>query len=152
LTCNYNHIGVLVADIEAATGDFSRLLGISFLQPIMHHSSMVWHGVKLEHDLRITYSTEAPYIELIEGHSSGYFSLEKGEGFHHIGLWSPDYRSPAWLDRFGQLKIEVELPLGGEAVTALADPASCHGVRFELQDGRIRGAMESWLKGSALKL
>jgi catechol 2,3-dioxygenase-like lactoylglutathione lyase family enzyme len=152
MSCNYNHVGLLVADVDAAIAKFSRLLGVRFLAPIVLPSQLIWHGVRLEHDLRISVSTEPPYIELMEGHDSGYFSLERGEGFHHLGLWAPEYGSPGWIDRFGEFRIEATIPFESGATTAFISPEACHGVRVELQDPRLMPGFHAWIAGASLAL
>jgi hypothetical protein len=140
--CNYYHVAFLVADIDEAIANFSRVLQVEFNPPDTLSSPMEWHGQRIEQDMRVTYSTTAPYIELIEAHPDGYFSIEQGEGFHHLGMWAPDRDSPEWRERFQELILEAHMLGRGMDLT---DPASCHGVRLELVPAANKAGTLGWI-------
>ncbi|WP_022683483.1 VOC family protein [Sphingobium bisphenolivorans] len=152
MSTNYFHIGILVADLDAAIPKFSKLFGVVFNPPSVMRAPIEWHGQKLDMDIRVTYSKEPPYIELIEGQSEGYYAISQGEGIHHIGLWVPEYGTVEWNERFGDMEIESLLfsPTGvGNAKTS---PGCLCGVRLELVDEGSRAALERWVNGGASSL
>jgi hypothetical protein len=145
------HIGILVIDLDEAIADFGRAFKARFNPPSVVHVGVVWNKSTIEHDVRVTYSIDGPpYLELIEGHETGYYSLERGEGIHHVGLWVPDLdKTLSASDRFQTLHIEATLPNKATCcVTSLSAPASLHGVRLELIDERRRSGLEAWINGS----
>ncbi|MET0656862.1 MAG: hypothetical protein ABW110_01745 [Steroidobacteraceae bacterium] len=73
MTHNYFHIGILVADIEAAIAKFSRVFGVAFNPASVLPASMIWHGRRLGSNVRMTSSNQPPYIELIGGSGQRLF-------------------------------------------------------------------------------
>jgi catechol 2,3-dioxygenase-like lactoylglutathione lyase family enzyme len=147
MSSGYYHIGILVADLDAAIPKFEKLFGAKFNAPSVLKAPVEWHGVKLEMDVRVTYSKEPPYLELIEGQSEGYFAISQGEGIHHVGLWVPDYGSAEWKERFGDLEIEALMPSPSGSVIAQSEPRCLCGIRLELVEERTRAQLEQWIGG-----
>jgi len=143
----YYHIGILVADLDAAIPKFEKLFGATFNPPSVLRAPIEWHGRKLEMDVRVSYSKEPPYLELIEGQTEGYFAISQGEGVHHVGLWVPEHGSPEWKERFGDLDIEALLPSPSGTTIAQSDPRCLCGVRLELVEERSRIQLEQWIAG-----
>jgi hypothetical protein len=144
------HIGILVADLDEAIADFGRIFKVRFNPPSVVHVGMVWKATTMELDVRVSYSVDGPpYLELIEGHETGYYSLERGEGIHHVGLWVPDLeKTMSAAERFKMLHIDATLPnKASGCITSMSAPASLHGVRLELIDERRRPGIEAWING-----
>jgi hypothetical protein len=144
------HVGVLVADIDAAIGRFSEMLGLSFA-PVMHAPVQLRNT---EHDLEVTmtatYSVQGPpHIELIQGHGDGIFSLAGGERIHHLGCWSPglDASSSAAPPLCLPILYSVHPVPGQPPGMLLSDPASLHGAVMGLLDDRGRPMLDAWLAG-----
>jgi hypothetical protein len=143
----YYHIGVLVYDLTAAIPKWEKVFGITFNPPRIVPSSALFHGERVDTDVYVAYSRQAPYIELIQGHSDGYLSIAGGEGIHHVGLWTP---APGreWNERFGGLHQEVEFDaVGGDIRVHLTAPQSLNGVRLEMVDERMRPMQEAIIAG-----
>lgn len=144
------HIGIIVADLDKAIADFGRVFKVRFNPPSVLPIGMVWKGSTIKHNVRVTYSIDGPpYLELIESHETGYYSLERGKGIHHVGLWVPDLeKTMSANERFRMLDIEATLPNKATGcVTSMSAAASLHGVRLELIDERRRPGIEAWIKG-----
>lgn len=144
----FYHIGVLVRDLAAAIPQWEKFLGITFNPPRIVPSSVLFHGERVDSDVYVSYSRQAPYIELIQGHSEGYLSIAGGEGIHHLGLWTPT-PGEEWNERFGGLTQEVEFDaMGGDIRVRLTAPQSLNGVRLELVDERTRPMQEAIIAGA----
>ncbi|WP_224112491.1 VOC family protein [Mycobacterium avium] len=140
------HVGILVADIEAAIHRFSDAFGIRFTDPVEQHITL--HDPDpAECRIRAVYSlTEAPYLELIEAQGNGALSLSQGEGLHHLGFWAPDF------DTYQRSETGAKLPAGPRFCLAsdsptmwLTNPADLHGVRLEWLNAALRPGFEAGL-------
>jgi catechol 2,3-dioxygenase-like lactoylglutathione lyase family enzyme len=140
------HVGILVADIDAAIDRFSKVFGLTFTDvggmPVTLHGSE-----QSEVTMRAAYSREGPpHIELVEGQGDGIFSLRHGEGVHHIGVWSPEF-SAYDPGRCLPVSLRVNM-MPGDPSMWLSDPTDLHGTRIEFVDERGRDQLEAWIKGS----
>jgi hypothetical protein len=143
----FYHVGVLVHDLAAAIPQWEKVFGITFMPPRIVPSTAIFHGERVDSDVYVAYSQQAPYIELIQGHADGYLSIAGGEGIHHLGLWTPA-PGAEWNERFGGLTQEVEFDaMGGDVRVSLTAPQSLNGVRLELVDERIRPIQEAMIAG-----
>ena len=142
------HVGILVADIDAAIARFSDTLGLAFA-PVMD-APVQLRGADETVDLtmKATYSREGPpHIELIQGqHEDGIFSLSGGERIHHLGCWAPslDAGEAVCLPTLYAVHQVPGQPPG----MLLTDPAALHGVVMEFLDEAGRPVLESWIAGS----
>jgi Glyoxalase/Bleomycin resistance protein/Dioxygenase superfamily len=145
------HVGILVAKMDEAIANFSRVLGIEFNEPSVMRTPICWRGSRLDTDVHVTYSRSGPpYVELIEGHASGYFSLAGGEGIHHIGLWIPPGETAKSSSRLNTLDVEVSMPHEQTTgtVSAMSSPRALHGVRVEMIEDADRAGLEAWISGA----
>jgi catechol 2,3-dioxygenase-like lactoylglutathione lyase family enzyme len=140
------HVGILVADLEAAVERFSKVFGLEFAD--IGDMPVSLHGAE-EGDvtLRATYSRQGPpHIELVEAHGDGIFSAKHGDGVHHIGVWSPEFSA---YDPGRCLPVSVRVNMmPGDPSMWLSDPADLHGTRIEYVDERGRAQLEAWIKGT----
>ena len=143
------YVGILVANLEAVIERFSTVFGLTFA-PIGEMRSELHGAVEMDCQIRATYSKEGPpYIELIEGHGDGLFSLRRGEGVHHLGFWSTDHRSYEASGPGRSLPVSVTVNVApGEPTMWLTDPADLHGTRVEFVDERQRPMLEAWIRGT----
>ena len=140
----FYHVGIVVADLDEAIPAFERAFQVTFNEP----SELT---VEVEDDgppqrrIRVSYCRQGPpYLELMEGHQTGFLSLAGGEGVHHIGLWVPPGTRPDNTERFRALHTQAVVSGGAQLLTT---PASLHGVRIELVDDSARARVESWIRG-----
>lgn len=137
------HVGVLVADLDAAMADFTRTLGIAF-RPV---SLLVWDRVELDmrdgypeagdvQELRLVYSVAGPpYLELIEMTGNGVWGTQHAEGLHHIGLDSSDVVSDITAAKDIGWHAESLMYRVGELRCSYMSPLSLHGTRVEFCPG-----------------
>jgi catechol 2,3-dioxygenase-like lactoylglutathione lyase family enzyme len=84
------HVGIVVADVEAAQRHLTELLGVGWT-PIDDSLCPVDDGVERRLvPLRATYSTAAPYLELIEEVPGTVWVTNEYSNLHHLGFWSTD--------------------------------------------------------------
>ncbi len=132
------HVGILVADLEAAQADFGALLGVEF-EPVS--STVVASGEKT----RFCYSLQGPpYLELMEMTGTGSWSPEVGEGLHHLGLSDPSV--PGRCAVFGNRTELVSATEDGTPRVAFTRPEALHGVRLEYFDAGLAAWMLGHLK------
>lgn len=143
-TAPHFHVGILVADIQAAIKRFSDVFDIGFTEPVEQHVTLR-DPEPVDCRIRAVYSlTESPYLELIEAHGDGALSLKNGEGLHHIGLWAPDFDTYQCSEIGAKLPAGPQFCLASESPTMwLTNPADLHGVRLEWLNEALRPGFEA---------
>jgi Glyoxalase/Bleomycin resistance protein/Dioxygenase superfamily len=137
------HVGILVADLDAAMQDFRRTLGLSF-RPV---SRVAWDRVALDErdgypdretfeELRLAYSAAGPpYLELIEMTGIGVWGTQHAEGLHHVGLASSDVISDITAAKDTGWYAESAMYRAGALRCSYMSPLSLHGTRVEFCPG-----------------
>jgi len=145
------HVAYLVEDLEAAMGRYERILGVEFRPPMVR--PMVEGagsdladptGERIEVEFTYSLGDRPPYVELMQMQGSGpVFGRQNGEGFHHIGIWSPDPDAARAAQLAAGATIEARFfsEDGAERVCF----ATLHGVRGEFVNEAIRPMTEEWL-------
>lgn len=145
------HVAYLVEDLEEGMARYERILGVEF-RPPMRRPMIEGAGPDLSDpsgeqiEVEFTYSLadRQPYVELMQMRDSGpVFGRENGEGFHHIGIWSPDPAAASAAQQAAGAEIEARFfsPDGVERVCF----ARLGGVRGEFVNEAIRPMTEEWL-------
>src|SRR5207249_7758472 len=92
LPVDIDHVGIAVADLEAAVHEYERSLG---LQPV-HRERVEDQGVE-----EVLFAVGTSYVQLLGALAPdtpvGKFLAKRGEGIHHVGYRVPDVA--AMLDR-----------------------------------------------------
>jgi catechol 2,3-dioxygenase-like lactoylglutathione lyase family enzyme len=129
----FNHIGILVHDLDEAKQRFAFALGLTFTDNVVTEAR--YDGDVAGVPMRFCYSYEGPpHIELIEA-SSDLYVVPGGEGVHHVGFAEDDVDG-----RVSDLtSLGFACPVtrraghdGNRMYTAFTEPAALHGVRCEL--------------------
>jgi catechol 2,3-dioxygenase-like lactoylglutathione lyase family enzyme len=142
------HVGILVADLDAAVDRFSEALGLTFAPVMDGPVELRGDGGELRLTMRATYSVEGPpHIELIQGQTDGIFSLAGGERLHHLGRWSPSRDELADAHVCLPTLYSVHQVPGQPPGMWLTDPAELHGVIVEFVDENSRPILEAWISG-----
>ena len=145
----YFHVGILVPDLDEAIARFHDVLGLDFAEPSRSTIPQLdENGISHEWEVHVTYSIQAPHLELIEAAGDGVYGAQNGFGVHHIGGWIAD--APAFIDHLTGLGVGTEAVMrnGDTNLGAYFDPAALFGVRFEAVPTLIRPGWESWVTGS----
>ena len=86
------HVGIRVADIEAAMADIGKQAGVAWAMP-RDRPMAVWLPDQghVELPLIVTYSVEGPvHLELLQGPRGSVWDGHDVPGAHHFGYWSDD--------------------------------------------------------------
>ena len=143
------HVGILVPDLDEAMTKFHDVLGVDFAQPSRSTIPQLDQaGITHEFEVHVTYTLQAPHLELIEASGDGVYGAHNGFGVHHIGGWIPD--SPAFIDHLKQIGVGTEAVMrnGDTNLGAYFEPGDLYGVRFEAVPTLIRPGWESWVTGA----
>lgn len=121
----YAHVGIIVEDLDAAMAELTEALGVRWL-PVQERPN--------DHTtLRLTFSTEAPYIELIEGSPGTSRDTSNGPHVDHLAYWTESFAADKERMQASGLTLEVEgsSPFGGSWCYL---SSRITGVRVELCD------------------
>lgn len=138
------HVGIVVSDLEAARRHLTELLGVGWT-PIDESPCPVDAGDRRRLvPLRATYSTSAPYLELIEEVPGTVWVTNEYSNLHHLGFWSTDLVGDvARFEASG-------CPLSMAGYTPRRPPPAVYayhvdpiGVRFELVTDKWRPVLEA---------
>lgn len=121
----YAHVGIIVEDLDAAMAELSIALGLGWC-PVQERPN--------DHTtLRLTFSTESPHIELIEGSPGTSRDTSDGPRIDHLAYWTEDFEGDRERMVAVGLRVDAEgiSPFGG-AWCYLSSRVT--GVRIELCD------------------
>lgn len=141
------HVGMVVADIEAAQQSFALALGVDWTGVEEREMPVRTAAGVSTALLRFCYSVQGPpHLELVQSTGAEPW-VGMPPGVHHVGLWSPDLAADAArleADGFGVRASGVGRREGPVGFTYHDGPA---GVLLELVDERSRPAFGRWLAG-----
>jgi hypothetical protein len=143
------HVGIVVADLDAAQSELSEQLGISWGAPLRFEAIELrsGEGNDLVLPSSICYSVEEPRLELIEEVPGSVWSRNDHSNLHHIGYWSDDFVADG--ERLGAVGCPLQLcgRAGDTAPVSFSYHRSDLGVRVEIIDATMRPAIESMMFG-----
>src|SRR5262245_44026356 len=137
------HVGIVVPDLDAARARFTELLGTQW-GPIAENEIEIRDadGNDLVVPNRICYSTQPPYLELIQEVPGTPWVCNEHSNLHHIGFYSDSLVADSGALRAAECPLELLDGHGdGPPVTFTyhRDPL---GVRVEFVNAEIRAMME----------
>ena len=141
------HVGIVVPDVEAAQAHLTDLLGITW-GPVLQTEALDVRdgdGTDLVVPNTLCYSTEPPYLELVEEVPGSVWECNEHSNLHHIGVWTDAL--PADSARYTELRCPLQL-CGHDADTApiqFAYHRDPLGVRIELVDVAMKPMMEEFM-------
>ena len=141
------HVGIVVPDVEVAKAHFTDLLGITWGPVVQTEGLPVREGDGAERIVPNTlcYSTEPPYVELVQEVPGTVWECNEHSNLHHIGVWTDAL--PADSATYTELRCPLQL-CGRDDDGALVqfayhrDPL---GVRIELVDLAMKPMMEEFM-------
>ena len=138
------HVGIVVPDLDAAQEHFTALLGVTW-GPVLSNDIPVRDGDGNDLVLpnRICYSTEAPYLELIQEQPGTVWVCNEFSNLHHIGYFATDVAGNA--ADFASVQCPLELQgrdAEGNAPVSFTYHRDPLGVRIEHVDAAMRAGME----------
>jgi hypothetical protein len=141
------HVGIVVADLDAARARLSTLLGLEW-GPIVETAGLEVRdarGRDLVLPNRICYSTVPPYIELVQEQPGTTWVCNEHSNLHHIGFFSTALAADS--DRLTGAVCPLELAgrTGDASPTTFVYHRDVLGARIEFVDAAGREVMEQWL-------
>jgi hypothetical protein len=145
------HVGMVVADIDAAMRDLGTVLGVTWA-PLQERDQVVRTGggeVKTEH-IRFTYSAdEGMRLELIESREQAVWQPAAAGLIHHVGAYADDLVVES--QRLIADGAVLEFAGGSrEAPAGFAYHVVPGGLRVELVDGARKEQFQRWWSGGDL--
>ncbi len=148
------HIGIRVADIDAAMDELGAGLNVTWAEARDVAEQALWTpeaGLQ-HHHLRFTYSAEGPqHLELLQGPAGSFWDGNDAPGAHHIGIWVDDVAAEtATLVDAGWTLLGAQRDPGdgdGYGVFSYLEPPT--GLIVELVDRKVEASFEQWW-GAAL--
>ena len=141
------HVGIVVPDVEVAKAHLRDLLGITWGPVVETEGLTVREGDATDRIVPNTlcYSTEPPYVELVQEVPGTVWECNEHSNLHHIGVWTDAL--PADSAIYTELRCPLQL-CGRDDEGALVqfayhrDPL---GVRIELVDLAMKPMMEEFM-------
>ena len=89
------HVGIVVPDVEAAQAHLTDLLGLTW-GPVLETEALDvrafddggGEGRDLVVPNKLSYSTEPPYIELVQEIPGTVWECNEHSNLHHVGVWT----------------------------------------------------------------
>lgn len=141
------HVGLVVADLEVGRERLGRLLGLTW-GPVVEIPELPLRdggGRDLVLPNRLCYSTEPPYIELIQEVPGSIWTCNRHSNIHHIGFFSDALADDSTSLGTGGCPLELCGRGEGQEPTSFAYHRIELGVRVELVDSALRPGMEATL-------
>lgn len=146
-TESYFHVGIVVADLDAARARLTELIGVEW-GPVVEHTIDVRDadGNALSLPNRICYSTTTPHLELVQEQPGTMWTCNEHSNLHHLCIGTTT------VSGTGERLEGLQCPL---ALLAGHDPAvepswTYHrdqqlGFYLEVMSEQLRGQVEAYL-------
>jgi catechol 2,3-dioxygenase-like lactoylglutathione lyase family enzyme len=144
------HVGILVADLDAAIERWTTALGMTFA-PAMDGEVTIFDPEPHRAVTRASYSKDGPpYIELVQAGGDGHLSLAAngGEGLHHLGLWAPPLEEYVSTPMGRALPPTVSVCAFGDTPSMWhSDRGALNGVSLEMVSDTLRPFLAAMVGG-----
>jgi Glyoxalase/Bleomycin resistance protein/Dioxygenase superfamily len=138
------HVGIIVAEINAARARLSESLSLTW-GPVMHLDTVEYRDAQatdLVLPTTMCYSVGDPCLELIEEVPDTVWVRNEHSNLHHVGFWTDDLVT----DSRSLTVVGCPMQLCGRAGTSAPASFAYHrdadlGIRIELVDAGMRDAM-----------
>jgi hypothetical protein len=125
------HIGVVVADLDAALAELTQLFGYEWCDEIRVDQPVRVPSGDMTVEFQFRYSRTTPRLEVIQQQPGTLWMPAAGSGIHHLGYWSDDVAADgAALERAGYAQEAAGRAPDGKPVWAYHRSAT--GPRIEL--------------------
>jgi hypothetical protein len=140
------HVGIVVADLDAARLRFTELLGARW-GPVVENDIEIrdGDGNDLVVPNRICYSTQLPYLELIQEVVGTPWVCNEYSNLHHIGFFSDALVADSGGLSTAVCPLELVDGHGDAPPSTFAYHRDPLGVRIELVNAGIRSTMEEFM-------
>ena len=136
------HVGVIVEDFDATLNLLTDQFGYEWCEEIKAPTQVVLPGGECEVEFRMTYSRNAPRVEIV-AMIPGTLWMPADSGIHHLGYWSDDIAGDSAALRASGCMFEANGvgPDGNPFWSYHRHPA---GPRIELVSTALKPMMENW--------
>jgi len=141
----FDHIAVVVKDVEKAVEYYSKAFGLTF-EEIAEHAlppDVITRGKPTPYTMKVTFAKMGPIrlelVQVVEGECIyTEFLREHGEGMHHLGFEVADLEKEVANAEAQGLEMICHLKMVGIMAFAHFDPGKTNGVRLELVQENVR--------------
>ena len=144
------HVGIVVADLEAAKADLAATTGHCWVDTLDGEIDVLIDERRRSIRTRIAWSVQGPcHLELIEAVPDTLWPVRDTIEIHHIGYWVDDLdRTSRQLERRG-MPLEVRFDSGSDERTVFVYHLGHERLRIELggepQRNLVRSRIAAWL-------
>ena len=126
------HLGVVVPDLSEAAARYTAVSGYRWTKTVEQSLTVTTHTGDYEALLKIAFSLQAPYLELIEESPGTLWTATPNAAAHHLGYWVDDLAAAAaHLEQHGYRQ---EARLAGDTLSLFAYYLDPTGARVEIVD------------------
>jgi catechol 2,3-dioxygenase-like lactoylglutathione lyase family enzyme len=140
------HVGIVVPDLDVAQARFTQLLGAQW-GPVVENDIEIrdGDGNDLVVPNRICYSTQPPYLELIQEVAGTPWVCNEHSNLHHIGFFSDALVADSGALTAATCPLELIDGHGDAPPSTFTYHRDPLGVRIELVNVGIRSMMEEFM-------
>ncbi|MEU1956000.1 VOC family protein [Nocardia rhamnosiphila] len=142
----YFHVGKVVNDIDEAVARYGRL-GLRFSRTRHVVTTYDVRGKLREVELLVTYSLEAPHLELIQEIQGDVWNSAE-ETLDHLGMWSDDVAADVVKYRQAGFETVLSTPASVSPRPLVAYMVNSDRMYIELLSTVTRPDVEKWLRTS----
>lgn len=137
------HVGIVVADLAAAKARLGDLLDVTWGPVIEFDNLEVLDAGGVERTIpnRFCYSTEPPYLELIQAVPGTAWELNESSNLHHVGFFTSDLGGDSNELSSAGCPLLLGGRTGDRAPTSFVYHRDPLGVVIELVDEAVRPVM-----------
>lgn len=141
------HVGVVVADVEATAARLSAVAGYRWTTPMEYTVPVTTPSGDLDVPFRISFSLQAPHLELVTEVPATLWTAEPGRATHHVGYWVDDV--VATSDALIEAGFAFEAGPRGDGPPAFAYHIDADGTRIEIVDRTVFGDWTGFLESTS---
>ncbi len=141
----FDHLAIVVKDIEKAVDFYTKAFGLSF-EEIAEHAlppDVITRGKPTPYTMKVTFAKMGPIrlelVQVVEGECIyTEFLRDYGEGIHHLGFEVADLEKEVANAEAQGLEMICHLKMVGIMAFAHFDSAKTNGVRIEFVQENVR--------------
>jgi hypothetical protein len=137
------HIGVIVDDFDGTLAQLTELFGYDWCEPITAPTNVVFPDGEREVEFHMTYSKDAPRVEIVGAIAGTLWMPAEGSGIHHLGYWSDDIAADAAALEARGFASEAK-GMAPDGTPMWAYNRNPEGPRIELVSSALKPMMEQW--------
>ena len=141
----FDHLAVVVKDIEKAVDYYSKAFSLKFEEIAQHQlpPDVITRGKPTPYTMKVSFAQMGPIrlelVQVVEGECIyTEFLEEHGEGIHHLGFEVADLEKEVANAEAQGLELICHLKMVGIMAFAHFDATKTNGVRIELVQENVR--------------